>query len=282
MLNLLYEQNKQIADLDFHLSIPFMLIGLVAVTVLFILDAYGWVLILRLLAARPSTLQGIRIWMISSIARYIPGGVWSYMSRAELARHENINLATLSLSLWLETMIVASSSLAVGLPSLIYAGGLQFKPWHILGIFLLISLSIHPKVISLLRFTPGSIGLAFSNAKLPTATSIIFIYCYYCLFWLLFGLAFVVFTNMLFPLEYQKWLPVGSSIAMGFFAGFIILIVPGGIGVREATLYFLLIPHLPEAQATILAITSRVWIMSGEALSLLLVEFLFRKSVRNI
>jgi hypothetical protein len=255
-----------------------MLTGLAAVTALFFLDAYGWVLILRKFGQRTTPLKAIRIWMISSITRYIPGGLWSYISRAELARGENINLATLALSLWIETMVTASSALAVGFPSLLYAGGIHIRLWHII-IYILLGLSIHPWILSLLRYIPGRIGSSFAAVRLPTANHIFFLYLYYSIFWVLFGAAFATFTHMLFPLTGQKWLLVGSSMAMGFFAGFIILFAPGGIGVREATLYFLLLPHMPEAQATILAVTSRLWIMSGEMLSLLIIEIIYRRSV---
>ncbi|OGT33672.1 MAG: hypothetical protein A2W28_03090 [Gammaproteobacteria bacterium RBG_16_51_14] len=276
MLSLLYQQSAQILQLDLKLSIPFMLLGIIGITVLFILDAYGWLLILRVLGHHPPVLRAIRIWMISSIARYIPGGIWSYASRAELARRENIGIATSSLSLLLETAMLASSSLVIGLPALLQASGLQFGLWHALGMFFFLGLCMHPKMLTMLRFMPGRVGKAFANVALPSLGHIFTIYCYYVLFWCLFGLAFVVFSNMIFPLDYEIWLPVGSSLALGFFAGFIILFVPGGIGVRETTLYFLLVPHMPDAQALLLAITSRLWIMCGELLSLVLIETLFR------
>lgn len=281
MLNMFHKQSMQISELNLHLSIPILFAALTAVTVLFILDAYGWVLILRILGQRPSTLRAIRIWMISSIARYIPGGIWSYVSRAELARHENINLASLSISMWIETVIVASSSLAIGLPALMQASGLQYNLWHALGAFFFLSFSMHPRILALLRFMPGKIGLAFAKTELPSVTHIFIIYCYYTFFWFLFALSFVLFANMIFPLAINLWLPVGSSIALGFFVGFIILIVPSGIGVREATLYFLLTPHMTDAQALILAVSSRPWIMIGEIFSMLFTEILYWNFARK-
>ena len=281
MLSLFYQQSQQISQLKISLSPPLMLTGLIALIVLFILDAYGWVLILNTLGHHPSPLRSVRIWMISSIARYIPGGVWSYISRADLARHEKIDLASLSISMWLEAVILASSSLAIGLPALMQSNGLQFGPWHALGAFLLFGLCMHPNSFSLLRFIPGRIGLAFATTKLPSATQIFLLYCYYTLFWCLFGLSFVVFAHMISPLEYEQMILVGSSISLGFFAGFIVLFVPSGIGVREATLYFLLIPHMPEAQALVLALSSRLWIMVGEIFSFMLIEILYWISIRR-
>lgn len=276
MLNLLYQQSHKISELHLNLSAPLLLSGISAVTILFILNAYGWVLILRILDYHPSTFRAIRIWMVSSIVRYIPGGVWSYISRAEQIHHEKVNLATFSVSLWLETIFVASSSLAVGFPALLQASGLKLSPWYMVGMFFLLSLGVHPKILSLLSFIPGRIGLAFSKVKLPNVMHIFAIYCYYCLFWFLFGAVFVYVVNMITPLDYRSWLPVGSSLALGFFAGFIVLFIPSGIGVREATLYYLLIPHMSENQAMVIAISSRLWIMTGEVLSLLLIEILFR------
>jgi uncharacterized membrane protein YbhN (UPF0104 family) len=55
---------------------------------------------------------------------------------------------------------------------------------------------------------------------------------------------------------------------MGFFLGFIAIIFPGGVGVRESALYALLLPVLPAPVSLAIAAGSRLWTMFGEAVSL--------------
>ncbi len=266
----------QIQKLDFELQAMPTAISLFLLVILFILDAYGWLRILSSLDHFPSTLTSIRIWLLSSLARYLPGGIWSYVSRAEMTHKQGVDLPSISVALYLETILLAASSFVVGLPALIIAGG--FKPhwWHVLLFFSFTALVFHPASIRQLQRLPGRIGKSFTDVSLPTFYQMIKLYAYYLFFWCLFGMAFVVFVNMLHPLSVQYWLPVGSCIALSFFAGFVMVFVPGGIGIRESVLYFLLEPLISAPGALLVSLGSRIWIMAGEALALALTEALFQ------
>jgi hypothetical protein len=266
----------QIQQLDFHLQTGPTVISLVLLVILFMLDAYGWLRVLSSLDHFPPALDSIRIWLLSSVARYLPGGIWSYVSRAEMTRKQGVDLPSISVALYLETMLLAASSLVAGLPALIIAGGYQPQWWHLLLFSLLIVLAFHPASLGLFRRLPGRIGQSFASISLPGFSQMVKLYAYYLLFWCLFGIAFVIFVDMLHPLDAQQWLPVGSSIALSFFAGFVMVFVPGGIGIRESVLYLLLEPVISAPGALLVSLGSRVWIMAGEGLSLILAEALFQ------
>ena len=130
---------------------------------------------------------------------------------------------------------------------------------------------MHPKIILLLRFIPGRIGDAIGSLKLPRISLIVTLYIYYVVFWVLFGFLFVCFVYAIYPVTYKSWIQVSSALALAFFSGFVIIFSPGGIGVREATLYLLLIAVFPHPVCVLISVGSRLWIMLGECFSVLIV-----------
>jgi uncharacterized membrane protein YbhN (UPF0104 family) len=246
-------------------------LSLVGAVILFFLDAYGWHLILKALGHDLPASRTVQTWMVSSLARYIPGGVWSYASRVALAKVEGVSVATASLSLYLETLLLMASSLAVGSIALLWNAGLLIDPLLAAGICILPGLALHPRAVALLKRLPGRAGKVMMEIKLPTMRRTIGLYVYYLVFWILFGTVFLCFVYATYPVAYEHWLPVGVTIALSFFVGFVVVFAPGGIGVRESALYLLLLPFLPAAASLVIAIASRLWIMAAEVITLLLV-----------
>lgn len=269
-------QWREIRALEWRIDGAGLAVSLAALVVIFFLDAWGWHLTLRALGARIGALASIRVWMVSSLARYLPGGVWSYASRVYLAREAGVDGARAGLSLYLESLLLMAGSLAVGLPSLGAASGLPFGPAGAILLLLLVSLLMHPRAVGLLRRIPGRVGRALAGVELPTTARSFGLYAYYVAFWAAFSGVFFLFVRAILPVPPEAWLPVATSLAMGFLIGFVLLFVPGGLGVREGAMYLLLLPFLSPAESLVISIGSRLWLMAGEALSLALVWLLFR------
>ena len=58
-----------------------------------------------------------------------------------------------------------------------------------------------------------------------------------------------------------------AAYAIAYTIGFVSLLTPSGIGVREGALYLLLAPVLGGGLATVAAIAMRVWVTLGELLA---------------
>lgn len=273
---LLYDQWSRIRALQLHVDPAMMAIAFAGLIVLFFLDAYGWHLIICALGHQPKAPQSIRIWMVSSLARYLPGGVWGYLSRAALCSEQGIPLASSSLGLYLETLLLMASSLAVGFPALLFVSGLPINPLSATLFWIGLSLLLHPRIVALTRYLPGRPGRLFASVSLPSARRTFLLYVYYLVFWILFDAVFVCFVHAIYPLPMQAWIPVGAGFSMSFLVGFLVVFVPGGIGIREGILYILLLPFLPPAASLIVSVGSRIWVMLSEGISVALAVALFR------
>ncbi len=277
MIGVMTGQWREIRAMDLHLTSSLLSLSVAGVVLILFLDAFGWHLILRSLGCRLAASRSIRIWMISSLSRYIPGGVWSYSTRIGMAQAEGVDIASTSISLYLETLLVMASSLAVGFPALFSAAGMPVTPTMAAVVWLILGILMHPRLIALARFLPGRAGDAFAITTLPSIRFTVGLYAYYVLFWIALGGVFICFVAAFYPLPHQHWVTVGTSMALGFFVGFVLVFVPGGIGVRESALYLLLLPLMPHSVSLFVSVASRIWFMAGEGLSVAIVLLAGRK-----
>ena len=86
----------------------------------------------------------------------------------------------------------------------------------------------------------------------------------YFLLWIYFGIAFFLFIKSIHPLQYHQFFKLTSVYSLAWSIGFLSLITPGGLGVRESLLSVLLTLCLPPTTAMLVALLSRFWILSGE------------------
>ena len=271
------DQWPSIRELQIQFSMAPALFSFILLIGIFFLDAMGWYLILRALKERPAPARMFYIWMASSVTRYLPGGIWAYASRAAMAKEAGIGTANCAASLYLETLLLMVSALLIGLPALLDTTGLHFGLRESLLLVGAALIMMHPRVLILSRLLPGAIGRAFRQVEFPNGLQLTGLLCYYLLFWCAFGAVFAIATSAIIPGAETHLVLLGSSMALGFFVGFVLIFFPGGIGVRESTMYLALLTALPTPAALLISILSRVWVMCGEVISLSVAWIVWRK-----
>lgn len=245
--------------------------SVVLLVLLFFVGGYGWHLILAAMGESPGARRSVRIWILSLVTRYVPGGFWGYASRATMGREAGIPLAVATVSLYLETLLLTITSLAVGLPALVQTAGLPLSPSQAgLGLAGLLVL-LHPRLLGLLGRLPGRAGAALRQVVPPSGRALVLLSLFYVAYFLLFGAAFALFVAAIYPLDPSAWIHVASSVALAFCAGFVSVVFPSGIGIRESVLYLLLMQVMPEPVSLAVAVGSRVWSIVGEGLALVVV-----------
>nr|WP_199303324.1 lysylphosphatidylglycerol synthase domain-containing protein [Oscillatoria sp. FACHB-1406] len=201
---------------------------------------WGW--ILKEFKQSVGILWSIRVYLITNIAKYLPGNVWHFYGRMKAARSAGIPSSIALLSVLMEPLLMAAAALCVALFSLPQANiGLQFI------IFLSILVGFHPRI-----FNPVLNYLARLKAKKKQEieTSL------YSQRWLkrypilpfLGELGFIAFRcggflvamSALRPLQSQEIPALVSAFCLAWLLGLVIPGVPGGIGVFEATAIALL------------------------------------------
>ncbi|MGK2946959.1 MAG: lysylphosphatidylglycerol synthase transmembrane domain-containing protein [Acidimicrobiales bacterium] len=179
--------------------------------------------------------QVVARYYVGELGKYLPGGVWPILGRGELARRWGVGRAAayssvaLSLAtLYLSAMLVVSA----GLPVLL-RGSDDSGPLAVLLLLPLGLSALHPAVLRL------AVGLVERLVKRPVGLVIpawrtsVGLVARYVPAWLTIGLATWAFARALDPSA-----PVGEVLVaavLSWVVGFVLVPVPGGIGVREAT-----------------------------------------------
>jgi uncharacterized membrane protein YbhN (UPF0104 family) len=226
-------------------SRPLLALALVASLAAMTAYAMTWGAALR--AAGGAPVPGmVAAYYAGGLGKYLPGGAWQYVGRAGLLVRRGVPVGAASASLVLEALASAAAAallapLAAGPPGLVAAG---------VAVVLVLVLARSGALGRLVRRIPGFGGVELD--RLPGLVA------RYLAVWLLFGLAFWLTARALFDVPGSDVLRYAGVFAAAWVAGFVVVIAPGGLGIREAVIVALLQGRLGEAEAIVLATASRI------------------------
>jgi len=265
----LYRQWDQVRAYPWQLAWPWLAGSFVVLGATWLLQVGLWRWLLGRLGGLLGLAQAWRIWWLSNIIRYIPGNVWQYLGMVYLCQEAGIGRVQTLTSVVLHQAVSVGAGLAV-------AGVYFLLTWDVaLGARLLPFLAILPVALFLLQ--PRVFGRAI-NALLVrlgrppiqfalTSRDLLALFVTHVISWLLYGVGFYLFARAAYPVGLSELPRLGAAFAAAYVIGFLSLLTPSGLGVREGVLIYLLSLSLPLPVATVLAVASRLWLIAGELAS---------------
>jgi uncharacterized membrane protein YbhN (UPF0104 family) len=235
-------------------------LALVAVAVYYLVFILGWVRILASLGIHVSYTVSLQAEMISMLAKYIPGGVWTPAARvAALERLSGETAAgTILASILIEAVLSALSGVVVFVVSLAWVHDVDAPLLPLLLFGSLCTVLLHPRIFTpLAKRLLRPFGLR-SLRPLPFPTMLA-LFGFYCLTWLIGGLSLLFLIRSLGgspPLETIPFL--GGTAAIGAIVAVLAIVAPSGLGVREASMYSLLIAITTKTTALGVTILNRL------------------------
>lgn len=224
----------------------------------------------------------LRIWSFSNATRYVPGGIWQFLAAAQMSRGAGVPGVLALTSMIVHVLLSLAAAVTISALTVpLSATGLSSGAAWLLRIALpvLSIAAVHPAVINRgLRLVPRILhrevlvwhGRWMDGVKL---------FLLACVSWLLYGVAYTIFVASLTPITALAWLPLTAVNALSFTAGYLAVLAPGGIGVRESAMTVLLAPHLPAGVAAVVSLAARLWsIVSEVLLALLALALIARRS----
>lgn len=214
----------------------------------------GWRSLLAGLGSPLPLRAAIRVYFVSQLGKYIPGSVWALVAQMELAKAHRVPRERGASAALLAMATTIASGLAVAALTLpLTSTDATRQYWWLLILAPVFLALLHPRVVA---FTLNS---ALRLARRPPLTRVaslrttIVAVGWTTVGWLLFG----VHTWLLVRADggHGFFLSTGAY-ALAFTAGFLVVIAPGGVGVREAALTVTLGPVLPAP--LVVALASRV------------------------
>jgi len=99
-----------------------------------------------------------RIVLIGQLGKYLPGGVWSVIAQARMAREEGVSLMRSGSASLLSLLIAIVSAISLGVVALALGGAPGVESWWWVSLFVIpLLMALHPRALSLLGRIMGAV-----------------------------------------------------------------------------------------------------------------------------
>jgi uncharacterized membrane protein YbhN (UPF0104 family) len=253
-----------IREYDWGFDLPWLLASLAMFAVLYTGHATGWLLILWRFRHPVPYLPGFYVWAKSLLARYVPGNVLMIVGRVMMIERYNVpKRVSFTSVVYEQVMLIASATvvLSVALPLWPLIRETTDLVWLILAVPVLAVASLHPAVIGTVgNFAFRKMGREPIEEFLPFS-SVIGMVLYYCLFWMVGGVALFAMARSVTTHITPGDLPITlASFPLAWLLSVLFFISPSGLGVREGVYaYTLGFAFDSSGVASAFAIMARLW-----------------------
>jgi uncharacterized membrane protein/fermentation-respiration switch protein FrsA (DUF1100 family) len=248
----------------FHINFLFILISIPCFIAYFFLRTLLWKKIVDEKGNKSTFKEISYLWAFSELKRYVPGNIWSLLARGTSTLENGLEKKDVANSLILEVELIILGCFILSLPFIFYfSSGLFFSFISLLfAVALILTFIFGAKFVKgkLLVLFPGS--NYFKNMELFLLSLPTF---------LMFGLGVFFAAVSLFYLDPKNVLVIVSLSVFSLLAGYVSLITPMGLGVREGVMTLYLTRFILTPSAALISIFSRIVLIISEIIFLTLV-----------
>jgi uncharacterized membrane protein YbhN (UPF0104 family) len=214
-----------------------LFLALISTMFAHIFSGLVWHKILNILHCSLSGFKALKVYLITNIAKYLPGNVWHFYGRINAVTKGGDHISVATLSVLLEPLLMAAAALLVALISSSF-GIIETAPtWKILAVQIIgltvVLIGIHPRIIN-------PVLQKVSKSKGEQKSAILKEYPLWPLlgelgFLLLRGTGFLFVCLALISVD-LKTIPLLLTVfSLAWLLGLIVPGAPGGMGIFEAT-----------------------------------------------
>ncbi|MDE0684814.1 MAG: lysylphosphatidylglycerol synthase domain-containing protein [Candidatus Poribacteria bacterium] len=257
---------------------PFWLLAaFTSLLLYFVLLGIPWLFLYRAGREKPvPLLSGWTFFQLSQLGRYLPGRVGQVVWMLSFSRGFGIEKTSAVLATCLQLAFQCSLGCLFGCLILWHTETAQLLQ----NVLASLEMSVKTGLICIGIGTLGG-GVVFlyrdriqetfsrlieQGAAMFSMSTLLLSLGVYLLLWGLLGTAFFLFIKSLCPISVSQLLVVTGIYAVAWSIGFLSVITPSGLGVREGVLSLLLTTVLPPATATLVALLARLWTLAAELL----------------
>lgn len=253
---------EQIRDFDWQVDILSMVSAFIILLIYFCGHGLLWSWSVRQLGMRLAYRTGLEIYIASLLAKYIPGGVWSFANVALSARQAHLPSAITVFMFAVNMLLVVWAAGLCAVPILpVVLPGFPLSTLLVFATMLAISLLVGPSMFRWLLKLLGrwqNLNGDWQIASITAYSNVTFLLAAALLLQMLSCVSFYLYLSALTDIARGDVVLVASAWSAAWFMGFIVLFVPSGLGVREVSLTFLLGSMMSPSVATAISLGHRV------------------------
>jgi uncharacterized membrane protein YbhN (UPF0104 family) len=236
----------------------------------YFLFVVGWQWILGALGSRVAYRIALQAEMASMLAKYVPGGVWTPLARIVWLRRAGVESRTSLVlsSILLEAGLSAVAGILVFVASLAFVEAVDAPLTPLVAFAVAVAALLHPRVFTALARV---LFRRFGAPEPPRLSyrAMLLLLVYYAFTWLVGGAALYLLLRSLDSDPGLAAIPyLGGTAAVGAIVAVLSIVAPSGLGVREASMYGLLIVVVPAGAALGATVLNRLAITLVEGVLL--------------
>lgn len=246
----------------------YLALGFATVAVYYLVFILGWIRMLTAWDIHLPYRVALQAEMVSMLAKYLPGGVWTPAARAlALRRLAGVTeTPTVLASILAEAGLSAISGVIVFVVSLAWVRGVDAPLLPLIGFGLACALALHPRIFSPLaqRLLRPFGAESIKPLSFPLTVALLL---FYCGTWLIGGAAVYFMLRSVGANPGLAAIPfLGGTSAVGAIVAVLAVFSPSGLGAREASMYGLLLAVTTAGPALGVTIINRLAITIVELL----------------
>jgi hypothetical protein len=246
-------------------------LSLATLAAYYLLFVVGWQWILAAMGIRIGYGVALQAEMASMLAKYVPGTVWTPLARILwLRRVGGVTSTSVVLSsILLEAGLSAVAGVLVFVVGLAWVESVDAPLLPLVAFAVTVALLIHPRIF---RALARVVFRRFGGAEPPPLGwgTLLGLLVFYAGSWLVGGAALFFLLRAVGATPELETIPfLGGTAAVGAIVAVLSIIAPSGLGVREASMYGLLLAVTVEGAALGVTLLNRIAITLVEALLLL-------------
>jgi uncharacterized membrane protein YbhN (UPF0104 family) len=240
----------------------------------------GWKWILAEWGVELSYSVTLRAEMVSMLAKYIPGAIWTPAARVVAARRAGVTDAALVVSsMLLEAGISAVAGVIVFVVSLPFVDNVHAPLWPLVLFGAVLFVLVQPRVFRpVAHWVLSKVGYTKELPDMRNRTFTMLL-VFYAGTWVLGGFAlWLMLRSVGAHPDVSSIVFLGGVACVGAIVAVLFVFAPSGLGVREASMYGLLLALTTPGRALSAVALNRV-ALTGVELLLLLVGGLLLRSI---
>jgi len=256
-----------IASIDLKVRVEYLSLSAIFLLAGLLGEVWVWQKNLRMVGAEISLKNSFKLYYQANLTRYIPGKIWSILGFLHLGQKAGIT--SLKIVTGLATGLICSlvSGFLLGILFLFFSGigELRINLWLTIVILAGGITCLHPRVSnfilkSLLKIIKRPVQqINYTFSQLLQLTGL------YALAWLLFCVSFSFLVTSFGELSIEKFVYSLGVFPISYAIGYLALFSPGGWGIREGGIAFLLSQIMPTYLSVTVALVSRLMFTLWEA-----------------
>lgn len=217
-------------------------------------------------------------YLYSILGKYIPGKVFMLAARLAYYKEEGAPLSKVTVCFFIENICTLLGAAMLFIVSLLFFPNELLSDYQWITILLIAAFfaAIHPRVINLVLKPIGK--LAKKPLEIPMKYSqMIRVVLLFIANWLIVGVGFYILTRSICPaVELNQLLFCAGVWGVSAIIGILAVFAPSGLGVREGIITAGLMLIMPQNEAVVISVLSRLWQTIPE-LVLVLAAFVYSR-----